>query len=46
MVVMEKKLISCKLSFNLSNGVTDALESSSILINLEKRKSIHTQRSG
>ncbi len=35
-----------QLGFNLSNGVTDTLESGSILIYLETRKSIYTQRSG
>ncbi len=35
-----------KLGFNLSNGVTDKLESSSILIYLETCKSIYTQESG
>jgi len=34
--------ILVRLSFNLSNRVTDTLESSSILIYLETRKSIYT----
>ncbi len=33
-----------KFGFNLSSGVTDTLESSSILIYLKKRKSIYTQK--
>jgi hypothetical protein len=35
-----------QLGFNLSNGVTDTLESSSILIYLDTRKIIYTQKSG
>jgi hypothetical protein len=35
-----------QLGFNLSNGVTDTLESSLILIYLGTRKSIYTQQSG
>jgi hypothetical protein len=35
-----------QLCFNLSNGVTDTLESSTKLIYLETHKSIYTQQSG
>ncbi len=35
-----------QLVFNLSNGVTNTLESSSIPIYFETRKSIYTQQSG
>ncbi len=35
-----------QLGFNLSNGVTDTLESSTILLYLETRKSIYTQQCG
>jgi hypothetical protein len=35
-----------QLGFILSNGVTDTLESSSILIYFETRKSIYTRQSG
>ncbi len=38
--------IFMQLGFNLSNGVTNTLESSSILIYLEICKSIYTQQSG
>jgi hypothetical protein len=33
-----------QLGFNLSNGVTDTLESSTILIYLQTRKSIYTRK--
>jgi hypothetical protein len=35
-----------QLGFNLSYGVTDTLESSSILIYFETRKSIYSQKNG
>jgi hypothetical protein len=35
-----------QLGFNLSNGVTDTLVSSSILIYFKTRKSIYTQNGG
>jgi hypothetical protein len=35
-----------QLGFNLTNGVTDTLESSSILIYSETRKSIYTWKGG
>ncbi len=35
-----------QMGFNLSNGVTDKLESSSILIYFETRKSIYAQKGG
>ncbi len=38
--------IFVQLGFNLSNGVTGTLDSSSKLIYLETRKSIYTRKSG
>jgi hypothetical protein len=35
-----------KLGFNLSNGITNTLESSTILIYLETRMSLYIQRCG
>jgi hypothetical protein len=35
-----------RLGFNLSNEVTDTLESSTMLINLETRMSLYTQKCG
>jgi hypothetical protein len=44
--ILKKYIISCNLVFNLSNGVTDTLESSSILIFFIEVKGIYTQSSG
>jgi hypothetical protein len=35
-----------KLDFNLSNGVTDTLESSSMLVYFETLRSIYTHKNG
>jgi hypothetical protein len=43
---MEITQVLMQLVFNLCNEVTDTLESSSILIYLETRKSIYTQWGG
>jgi hypothetical protein len=44
--ILKKYIISCNLVFNLSNGGTDTLESSSILIFFIQVKGIYTQSSG
>jgi hypothetical protein len=38
--------LSTNIGLNLSNGVTDTLESSSILIYFQACKSVYTQNSG
>jgi hypothetical protein len=44
--MIKKMVIFVQLGLNLNNGVTDMLESSSILIYSEEHMSLHTQSLG